>query len=151
MKKITILASLMVTILAFAIINEKITFARLTSNSDSRDAWCVGVSGTEVCVDASGNFIPTTTNSVDLGTSSLKFKNVYVSGTIAGAAVTGTTLTLTGKLVPAAKTIAELGAITPGAKGEIYTVSNGTMIVCVSSGTGRGAFSSPISSTTACS
>jgi len=66
-------------------------------------------------------------------------------------AVTGTTLALTGKFVPASKTLAQLAAITPAAKGEVYGVSNGTMLICVSSGTGTGAFTSPISSTTACS
>lgn len=82
MKKITILASLVVAILGIAIINENVSFARLTSNSDSRDVWCVGVSGAEVCVDSSGNFIPTTDDVSDLGTSSLQFQDGYFDGTV---------------------------------------------------------------------
>jgi hypothetical protein len=73
------------------------------------------------------------------------------TGALSGTAITGSTLALTGKLVPASKTLAQLAAITPAAKGEVYAVSNGTMLICVSSGTGTGAFTSPISSTTACS
>jgi len=69
----------------------------------------------------------------------------------AAGAITATSIVNTGKLVPAAKTLAELAALTPGAKGEVYSVSNGTMQICVSSGTGRGAWASPISSTTTCS
>ena len=65
-------------------------------------------------------------------------------------AVGGSSLTLTGKFVPAQKTLAQLRALTPAAKGEVYGVSDGTMLICVSSGTGVGAFTSPVSSTTAC-
>ena len=64
--------------------------------------------------------------------------------------VGGSNITATGYIKPAQKTLAELAAITPGAKGEVYGVSDGVMILCVSSGTGRGAFTSPVSSTTAC-
>jgi hypothetical protein len=79
----------------------------------------------------------------------------YPGTTVASISTAGAasfaTLATTGKLVPAAKTLAELAAITPAAKGEVYSVSNGTFLLCVSSGTGRGAFASPISSTTTCS
>lgn len=102
MKKITILASLVVAILGIAIINENVSFARLTSNSDSRDVWCVGVSGSELCVDSSGNFIPTTDDVSDLGTSSLQFQDGYFDGTVYAdvisndGAYTGTTGAFTG-------------------------------------------------------
>jgi len=66
-------------------------------------------------------------------------------------ALSGSTLTLTAAFKPTQKTLAELVALTPSAKGEVYGVSNGTMLICVSSGTGRGAWASPVSSTTACS
>lgn len=54
--------------------------ARVTGTQPSRstpDAWCVGKSGAEVCVDASGNLIPTTDNDTTLGTSSLGWATIY--------------------------------------------------------------------------
>jgi len=104
MKKIAWLLMAVFLILGIGIMSEQITFARVTSSSADRDAWCVGVSGAEVCVDSSGNFVPTTTNSVDLGTSALEFKNVYVAGTVTTDAIvnagaySGTTGTFTGQL-----------------------------------------------------
>lgn len=69
---------------------------------------------------------------------------------VSAGALTASSAALTGKLVLQSKTKAELAASTPTAKGEIYGVSDGVMLVCVSSGTGRGAYTSPISSVTAC-
>jgi hypothetical protein len=53
--------------------------ARLTnqSNETSPDAACWGASGAEVCVDASGNLLPTTDSDTTLGTSSLYWSNTY--------------------------------------------------------------------------
>jgi hypothetical protein len=56
--------------------------ARITSSADDRDVWCVGTSGAEVCVDKSGNIIPTTDDTEDLGTSSLQFQDGYFDGTV---------------------------------------------------------------------
>lgn len=98
MKKLTIFSAAIFAFLAFALLTEKISFARITSSAIDRDVWCVGVSGSEVCVDSSGNFIPTTNNAADLGTSSLKFKNLYLSGTAAAGPITGTTLGLSSTL-----------------------------------------------------
>ncbi len=52
--------------------------ARITGTS-SDDVWCVGPDGAEVCVDSSGNFLPTTTNDATLGTSSLYWNRIYVT------------------------------------------------------------------------
>jgi hypothetical protein len=59
-----------------------LAMARVTSSSAQRDIWCVGPSGAEVCVDASGNLISTTDDDTDLGTSSLQWKNGYFDGTV---------------------------------------------------------------------
>lgn len=76
-------------------------FSRITGTLPSADdIFCVGPSGAEVCVDASGNWIPTTDDNQDLGTSSFKWKNLYLSGTTTSSGdltVTGT-LDLTGSL-----------------------------------------------------
>lgn len=70
--------------------------ARVTGTQPSRstpDTWCVGRSGAEVCVDYSGNLIPTTDNDTTLGTSSLR----WATGYIVDLAV-GDDLTVTGDL-----------------------------------------------------
>jgi cytoskeletal protein CcmA (bactofilin family) len=76
-------------------------FGRITGTLPSADdALCRGASGSEVCTDASGNEIPTTDDNQDLGTSSLRWKNLYLSGTTTSSGdltVTGT-LDLTGSL-----------------------------------------------------
>lgn len=51
-------------------------YARITGTNPtgaSADAFCVGKSGAEVCVDYLGNVVPTTANVQTLGTASLKF------------------------------------------------------------------------------
>lgn len=57
-------------------------FARVTSQgATDADIWCVGPDGAEVCVDSSGNLIPTTDDDTDLGTSSLEWQDLYIDGT----------------------------------------------------------------------
>src|SRR3989339_1808938 len=162
MKKILGLTAVLVMFVTFAVLTEKITFARVTSSADDRDVWCVGVSGAEVCVDSSGNFIPTTDDNVDLGTSSLQFKNIYIDGTAYVDAIsnegatTGTTAafsgtlsasssTFTGGLLMSARTIAQLDALTPTATYQMYVcsdciVDNINTALVISTGVGKGAF-----------
>lgn len=142
MKKIVNLSAVLVAILALGVITEKITFARLTVDAASRDVWCVGVSGAEVCVDSSGNFIPTTTNVSDLGTSSLKFKNVYVAGAYSGA-----TGVFSGQLGLQNISSTTLASTTPLAAGSLV-FSTTYKVVCASTGTSVGSFIS-LSSITA--
>ena len=59
-------------------------FARLTGTEPGTDVHCVGVSGAEVCVDVSGNFLPTTDNDTTLGTSSLRWATAYVLDVVVG-------------------------------------------------------------------
>lgn len=55
----------------------------------SSDLWCNGgrisgnttLSSSEICQDSSGNWIPTTTATQDLGTPTLKWRNLVISGT----------------------------------------------------------------------
>ncbi len=68
-------------------------YARLTGTNPagaSADIVCWGPKGSEVCIDSSGNLIPTTTGASSLGSSALQFKNLQ----LAGAATVGTTLAL---------------------------------------------------------
>ncbi len=74
----------------------------INSNPAKQDAWSVHggdptcyaagyVSGCEVAIDVTGNFLPTVTNAQDLGTSALQFRNVYaVKETVTGNQTTGT-------------------------------------------------------------
>lgn len=55
--------------------------ARVTSptqTASNADIACWGPSGAEICVDSSGNLIPTTDNDTTLGTSSLRFATGYI-------------------------------------------------------------------------
>lgn len=62
--------------LGLLVVTGRVSFARITT-ADNTDAWCVGISGSEVCVDSSGNFVPTTDNDTTLGTSSLTWAGIY--------------------------------------------------------------------------
>jgi len=104
-------------------------------------------------VDSSGYFVPGAASLYDIGTAVLPVRTIY-AGTITGTgAVSGTTVTGSGivqgagvvstaYMTPAQKTIAELNAITPTAKGQMYGCSDCVAFAfCTSTGTGRGAFS----------
>lgn len=160
MKKIGILAIISIFLLAVFGLFESGIFARLTGNTPSApDAFCVGQSGSEVCVDSSGNVIPTTNNDADLGTPSLKWKDLYVSGTsymssISGSGViSGISITATsGNIGFYPRTLTQINAITPTAVGQAYYCSDCTnSAVCISSGTGLGAFVQIGSKSTHCS
>jgi hypothetical protein len=79
-------------------------FARLTGTNPtgaSSDAWCVGPSGAEVCVDYQGNVLPTTNNDTTSGTSSLRWADVETvslnaAGGNAALGTSATTLTAAG-------------------------------------------------------
>ena len=71
--------------------------ARLTGTAPSSpDAFCVGRSANEVCVDYSGNLLNTTNSSGDLGTSSLKWEDLYLDGDITADDITVGDITATG-------------------------------------------------------
>lgn len=59
--------------------------ARVTAQGASdADIWCVGPAGAEVCVDVSGNFLPTTDNDTTLGTSALRWATAYIVDLVVG-------------------------------------------------------------------
>lgn len=64
-------------------------FARITAPAASdADIFCVGPSGAEICVDSSGNLLPTTDNDTTLGTTALRFATVNALDIVAGDDVT---------------------------------------------------------------
>lgn len=83
--------------------------ARLTGTDPGTDIWCAGPAGSEICVDASGNLIPTKDNGATLGTSSMRFADIkIVSATISDD------ITVTGdlfKLPASTQTLALSGTI----------------------------------------
>ncbi len=79
-------------------------YARLTGTNPtgaSADVACWGPKGKEICVDSSGNIIPTTTATQNLGSASLTFNAMNVSGTatLSGADTISGTATLSGPIV----------------------------------------------------
>lgn len=77
MKKLLNLAGLILVATLILGVSTGRIYARLTGTNPGTDVWCVGVSGAEVCVDTSGNFIPTTDNDTTLGTSSLRWATIH--------------------------------------------------------------------------
>lgn len=77
----------LLTAIAAVLVIGGTAMARITGTQPtSADIFCTGPSGAEVCVDASGNIVPTTTNDASAGTSSLRFSNVYSTlGNFSGA------------------------------------------------------------------
>lgn len=125
MKRIIALA--VMGVFAFA----NISSARVTNATpDERDIFCVGPSGAEICVDASGNLIPTTDDDADLGTSSLQFKDVYIDGVAYvdsisnDGAFSGTNLVLSGSMTSSSATVNGAGGL-----GVTYGVSAGTLTI----------------------
>lgn len=106
--------------------------ARLTGTNPtgaSADVACWGPKSSEICVDSSGNIIPTTTATQSLGSSSLQFKNLQLSGSIVAG----------GQIGLQSRTAAQIATLVPAAAGNlIYNSSNNN--VCLSSGTGAGAW-----------
>jgi hypothetical protein len=63
-------------------------YARSTGTNPgqtSPDTWCVGRRGFEVCVDRSGNILPTTTDNQTSGTSSLEWNGVFTKAITVGS------------------------------------------------------------------
>lgn len=90
----------------------KVGYARLTGGSTSdNDAGCWGASGVEVCVDSSGNVVPTTASDTTVGSVALPFATVITDDltvnddltvtddlNVTGLATVGETLGVTGAL-----------------------------------------------------
>lgn len=77
MKKLSQLVGLSAFVLLAMLLWQGRADARIAGTQpSSADIFCVGPSGTEACLDASANFVPTTARSGALGTSSLPWSNV---------------------------------------------------------------------------
>ena len=77
MKKYFKLSGLILTAALIVGIGTGRVFARLTGTNPGTDAVCWGISGAEVCVDVSGNLIPTTDGGTTMGTAALRWATVY--------------------------------------------------------------------------
>jgi hypothetical protein len=82
MKKYLTLAAL--TLSAFLILGVSTgrVFARLTGTNPGTDIWCAGPSGAELCLDVSGNLLPTTSATQTLGSSSLPWASVTATAVV---------------------------------------------------------------------
>lgn len=129
-------------------------YARLSGTEPGSDPWCMGVAGKEVCLDATGNLIPTTTNIGDLGTTALRFKDLFLQGnaTVAGTlTVTGAT-TLSGQIVPLVRTKAQVDVLVPAAAGATIICSDCTITysLCTATGTAAAQWARAGSATVGC-
>lgn len=102
-------------------------YSRLTGNTQANDIFCVGPAGKEVCLDGSGNLVPTTTNASDLGSSSLYWKDLYLNG----VAKIGTAQFTSRVAIPTAAAIR--GTIVPTYVGQMV-LNTTTPQICVSTG-----------------
>ena len=102
-------------------------------------------------VDSSGHLKPGYASTYDIGTAALPVRTIYVGAVTGTGAMTATTIVASGYIQPYSKTIAQLHLITPTAKGQVYVCSDCATSICVSSGTGTGAFTTVASTTTVCS
>lgn len=123
MKKYLSLAGLILCTALILGVSSGHVYARLTGTEPGTDQWCMGISGAEVCVDASGNLIPTTDNDTTLGTSALRFATAYIMDI-----TVGDDLTVTGNLaVTSASTFAAAST---------YTGTGGMVIVSTAATSG---------------
>lgn len=90
--------ALLIAALSAVIVFRGTLLARITGTQPtSPDIFCTGPDGAEVCIDASGNIVPTTSNDASAGSSSLRWSNVFTTLLNAsGAATLGGTLDVTG-------------------------------------------------------
>lgn len=138
MDKTLRLVALGVVALAIAIMSLKISDARITGvnpTGASADAFCVGKSGSEACVDSSGNLIPTTTAVSSLGSASLQWLSAQVSGTVAAKAVVPTDTTSSRLHLPVVSTQTMI-TVTTTAGDQFLTQSTAKDLswVCISTG-----------------
>lgn len=105
-----------------------VVHARITGTTVNPET-CWGDDGEEVCVDSSGNAIPTTDNDASLGTTSLRWSTVLSYDAAFGddVVVGGTAITSqAGPLqvvMPAVETIGAAGTITADACGTIKRIT----------------------------
>lgn len=139
-KKLFILAAVLaVSAVSIAFLSGKV-YARIVGGPGT-DAGCWGASGVEVCIDGSGNLVPTTTGVGSVGTSSLKFLGLNTSGAanIGGALTVTGTITSNGQMALLSQTTTQLAVLVPATTGA-FVFNSTDVSVCVSSGVGAGAW-----------
>lgn len=95
----------------------------------SSDLWCNGgrirgnttITASEICQDSNGNWIPTTTATQSIGTSSFQWNNAWFSGTL----TTGPQIQTGNDTVNGNQTVS--GSVTAGAPGTAATLGNGNL------------------------
>lgn len=128
------LAGLFIGSMAGGLANARITGTAPTSP----DTFCVGRSAAEVCVDRSGNVMPTTTNNQTSGTSSLRWSQTFaVLGSFSGNMIV---------TPPATETIASAATITANGCGTIKRITNPSAVTTGTTNT----FTAPASSNAGC-
>lgn len=122
-------------ILALALVTWNVpSYARITGTQPTNaDVACWGPDGSEICVDASGNVVPTTSNDTTIGTSSLLFSNIYsYDAALSDDLTVADDATVTGdlfKTMVATQTVALSGTISvAGACGGILRLTSATDI-----------------------
>ena len=107
-------------VIALGLLSGRVSFGRLTTAA-SDDIWCEGPSGAEVCIDVSGNLIPTTDNDTTLGSSSLRWSDVRTLDatvsddlTVTGDLTVGATLVHSGVASFAKTAVGSVGSAAGG-------------------------------------
>lgn len=138
-KTLKLAGALLCAILVLGIGSGRV-FARLAGTNPGTDIWCMGPSGAEVCVDTSGNLLPTTDDDTTLGTSALRWATAFIMDITVGDDLTVTdAMTVGGQTQLYTRTSTQIGALTPAGSG--YMLINITTAgLCISTGTGAGAW-----------
>ena len=105
MKKSLSLCLLLLSSLLVLGVSSGRVFARITGTEPGTDISCWGPSGAEVCIDVSGNLLPTTDNDTTLGTSALRWATAYILDI-----TVGDDLSVTGDILKTPIASAVLGA-----------------------------------------
>lgn len=142
----------LVAIVAIAV-DRGIVYARVTgTGAPTVTETCWGAVGAEICVDTSGNVIPTTNATQSLGTTALRFTTAFINTlTNSTSLVTSGTVQVNGVL---SNGVTQVGTLSGGAVGQGIYVSSQILptsnyITFISSGVGAGAMTStPTISTT---
>jgi hypothetical protein len=163
MKRARSLAYLILAAVAFWAINPHVGHSRMIGTNptgNSADQWCVGgrIVGnvakltTEVCVDSSGNLIPTTTNTGALGTASLQWASAQIAGAVNAASVVPTDTASSRLHIPSGAAVSSTTlASVVTSTGDVFMIFDSGHVapipvaVCISSG-GGGAFNIVLSS-----
>jgi len=93
----------------------------------------------EICIKSVGSIVPGTTNVASLGTSALRFKDLFLQGdaNVAGTMTQTGVLTLSAQLVPLQRTVTQINTLVPTVVGAVVICTNCTIpySLCTATGT----------------